>query len=61
MQPEKIIKIRYKKSIIKQPKSQKKIVEALGFKKLNQVLSKKLNPALEGMLKKVPHLVAIED
>lgn len=58
---EKTITIKYKKSVIKQPKSQKKIVEALGFRKLNQVLVKKLNPSLQGMLRKVAHLVAIEE
>ena len=57
----KIIKIKYKKSIIKQPKSKKKIVEALGFRKLNQVLTKKLTPSLQGILRKVGHLVVIEE
>jgi large subunit ribosomal protein L30 len=58
---EKKITIKYKKSVIKQPKSQKKIVQALGFRKLNQVLVKNLNPSLQGMLRKVAHLVAIEE
>ena len=54
------IKIKYVKSIIKQTKNQKKIIEALGFKRLNQVLVKPKNSAILGMLRKVAHLVAIE-
>jgi large subunit ribosomal protein L30 len=39
---------------------QKRIVEALGFKKLNQTRVLPDNAAIRGMLNKVPHLVVWE-
>lgn len=57
---DKTIKIRYTKSVINQPRRQKDIIRALGFRKLNQVLTKKSIPSILGMVRKVAHLVAIE-
>ncbi|MFH1011622.1 MAG: 50S ribosomal protein L30 [bacterium] len=40
---------------------QKRIIEALGFKRLNQTRELADNAATRGMLKKVPHLVVWEE
>ena len=54
------VTVKYVKSVIKQPKRTKQIIEALGFRKLNQVITRPNNPAILGMLRKVAHLVAIQ-
>lgn len=53
------IKIKQVKSAIKRPARQKRTIEALGFRKLNQVLEKEATPQILGMLKKVEHLVVV--
>ena len=53
------IKIKQIKSTIDRPKNQKLTIQALGFKKLNQVLEKEATPQIMGMIKKVAHLIKI--
>ncbi|MFP5470743.1 MAG: 50S ribosomal protein L30 [Bacteroidia bacterium] len=53
------IKIKQVKSAIKRPKRQKQTIEALGFKKLNQVVEKEVTPQIMGMIKKVEHLIKV--
>jgi large subunit ribosomal protein L30 len=53
------IKIKQVKSAIKRPKRQKQTIEALGLKKLNQVVEKEATPQIMGMIKKVEHLIKI--
>lgn len=53
------LKIKQVKSTIKQPSAQKKTMEALGFKRMNQVLEQEDSPALRGMINQVSHLVEI--
>lgn len=53
------IKIKQVRSAIKRPARQKKTLEALGFRKLNQVLEKEATPQILGMIKKVEHLVDV--
>lgn len=40
---------------------QKRTVKALGLRKLNQVVELPDNPAVRGMVNKVPHLVAVQE
>ncbi len=54
------IKIKQVKSGIGQPVRQKRTLEALGFKKLNQVIEKEATPQVMGMIEKVAHLITIE-
>ena len=54
------IKIKQVKSRIKCPKDQKRTLDALGLKKLNQVVEHEDSPAILGMVKKVRHLVSVE-
>ena len=54
------VKITQFRSGIGHPARQKRTLEALGFKKLNQTIEVELTPQIEGMIKKVNHLVKIE-
>jgi len=56
-----IIKIKQVKSAINRPKDQKRTIEALGFKRLNQVIEKEATPQILGMVKKVSHMLEIID
>ncbi len=53
------IKVKYFRSMIGRPESQKKIVRGLGFRKLNKILEKPDTPEIRGMVNKISHLVEI--
>lgn len=54
------IKIKQIKSRIGASVDQKRTLEALGLKKLNQTVEKEDTLALRGMIRKVHHLVTVE-
>ncbi|HAQ37636.1 MAG TPA: 50S ribosomal protein L30 [Saprospirales bacterium] len=47
-------------STIKRPQRQKDTLIALGINKMNQTVEKELSPQVEGMIKKVQHLLKVE-
>ena len=53
------IKIKQVKSKIKCPEVQKRTLEALGLRKMNQVVEHPENPQILGMITKVKHLVEV--
>ncbi|MBR6979617.1 MAG: 50S ribosomal protein L30 [Prevotella sp.] len=53
------IKIKQIKSKIGYPADQKRTLEALGLRKISQVVEKEDNPSVRGMIRKVQHLVTI--
>lgn len=53
------IKVKQTRSRIKCPKDQKKTLDALGLRKMNQVVEHNANPAILGMIEKVKHLVSV--
>ena len=53
------IRIKYVKSAIGSPRKHKLVVKSLGFKRLNQVITRLDTPAIRGMVAKIPHLVNI--
>ena len=55
------IKIKQTKSRIGAPKDQKRTLDALGLTKMNRVVEKEGSPAIQGMIRKVRHLVTIVD
>lgn len=55
------VKITQVKSSIDRSKDQKATLIALGLKKMNQSRELDLNPALEGMVNKVKHLLKVEN
>ena len=53
------IRIRYFRSAIGRSFRQKRIVQGLGLRKLNQVVERPDTPQIRGMVAKIPHLVQI--
>ena len=53
------IRIQYVRSAIATPEKHKLVIKGLGFKRLNQVVTRVDTPAIRGMVAQVPHLVKI--
>jgi large subunit ribosomal protein L30 len=49
------------KSTIKKPQSQKDTIKSLGLGKINKSVEKELNPAIEGMIRAVQHLITVSN
>lgn len=57
----KTYKITQTKSVIDRPASQKKTIRALGFTHNQQTLEVKGTPQIDGMIRKVQHLLKVEE
>lgn len=55
------VRVKQIKSKINQPARQKKTLEALGIRKINQVVEHEATPQILGMIAKVNHLVSVEE
>ncbi len=55
------IKVTQVKSNIKRPQNQKRTLEALGLKKIGQVVEHEATPSILGMVNKVKHLVSVTE
>jgi large subunit ribosomal protein L30 len=55
------LKITLVRSPIGYNKRQKRTVEALGLRRLQQSVLKPDNPAIRGMVRKISHLVTVEE
>jgi len=55
------IKITQVKSVIDRSERQKKTIEALGLKKINHSVEVEATSAIIGMVRKVNHLIAVEN
>jgi large subunit ribosomal protein L30 len=55
------IRIKYAKSSIGYERSQRATLQALGLRKLNQSVVHDDNSVIRGMIKKVNHLVVVEE
>ena len=53
------IKIKQIRSRIGRPKDQKRTLDALGLRKMNQIVEHNVTPQIEGMIKKINHLITI--
>ncbi|HLA79245.1 MAG TPA: 50S ribosomal protein L30 [Vicinamibacteria bacterium] len=53
------IKIKMIGSVIGCPEKQRETVRGLGLRRMQQVVERKDTPEIRGMVKKIPHLVAI--
>ena len=53
------VKIKQIRSKINRPVDQKRTLEALGLKKIGQVVEHDMTPSIEGMINKVKHLITI--
>lgn len=54
------VRVTQVKSSIDRSKRQKATLEALGLRKISQSSEHDLNPQIEGMIRKVEHLVKVE-
>ncbi len=55
------IKVKKIKSAINRTLRQKRILESLGLRKMNQVVEHDDTPSILGMINKVQHLVSVEE
>ncbi|GDX43592.1 MAG: 50S ribosomal protein L30 [Bacteroidota bacterium] len=55
------LKITKVKSVIDRPERQKRTMEALGLRKLHASVELEATPQILGMVKKVTHLVKVEE
>ena len=53
------IKIKLVRSLIGKTEPQRKTIQALGLKKIGQIVEKKDTPQIRGMIEKVNHMVEI--
>ncbi|MEM6764813.1 MAG: 50S ribosomal protein L30 [Bacteroidota bacterium] len=54
-------KITQVRSTINRPKDQKATIQALGLGKINKTVEKEVTPQILGMIKKVSHLIRVEE
>ena len=57
----KVLRITLVRSPIGYSVRQKRTVRALGLRKMNQVVERPDNPAVRGMVERIPHLVQVEE
>lgn len=55
------VKITQVRSLIGRPEVQKRTIAALGLGKMNRTVEKELNPAMQGMINTVKHLLVVEE
>ncbi|MQP52112.1 50S ribosomal protein L30 [Flavobacterium sp. LMO9] len=55
------LKVKQVRSKINCPLDQKRTLEALGLRKMGQVVEHDASPAILGMVNKVKHLVSVEE
>ncbi len=55
------IKVKQVRSQIRRPQDQKRTLESLGLRKMNQVVEHDASATILGMVNKVKHLVSVEE
>ena len=55
----KYLKIRQTRSYIGRPRTQRRVLESLGLRRIRQIVEREDSPAVRGMVAKIPHLVEI--
>ncbi len=55
------IRVKQVRSKIRRPQDQKRTLEALGLRNLNQVVEHDASPTILGMVNKVKHLISVEE
>lgn len=54
-----VLRLQYFRSKIATPEKHKRVIQGLGFTRLNQIVEREDTPSIRGMVKVVPHLVRI--
>jgi len=55
------IKITQRRSVINRPKNQKLTIKALGLGRINKSVEVEATPQIQGMIRKVNHLVSVTE
>lgn len=55
------LKITLKRSYIGKSEAQKRVMQSLGLKKINQQVFHKDTPTIRGMINKIPHLIEVSE
>lgn len=55
------VRVTWVKSLIGAKPKHRKTIEVLGLRRLGHTVEKELNPAIQGMIDSVSHLVRVED
>jgi large subunit ribosomal protein L30 len=55
------VKITQTRSTIKRPTTQQLTMKSLGLRKVNQSVEVELTPQIQGMVKKVSHLISVTE
>ena len=55
------LKITQVRSVIRRPEPQERTIEALGLRRMNQTVTHEATPQILGMIRKVQHLVKVEE
>ncbi|OEU52580.1 MAG: 50S ribosomal protein L30 [Desulfobacterales bacterium C00003060] len=55
------LKITLKKSMIGRPEKHRRVVRSLGLRKLNKTVALKDTPTVRGMIRKVSHMLEVEE
>ena len=58
---EKQLKIRLVRSLIGRPQKQREVIKGLGLRRIDSEVIRKDCPEIWGMIRKVPHLVKVEE
>lgn len=58
---EKMLRIKLKRSLIGWPQRQREVVKGLGLRRMNSEVIRKNCPEVWGMVRKIPHLVSVEE
>ena len=58
---EKRVKIRLVRSLIGRPPKQREVIKGLGLRRIDSEVIRKDCPEIRGMIRKVPHLVKVEE
>ncbi len=56
-----MLRIRLTRSRIGKPEKLKRVLEGLGLRRVGQTVTKPDNPSTRGMIRKVSHLVEVEE
>jgi large subunit ribosomal protein L30 len=57
----KMLKVTLKRSLIGKPEKLRKVVHALGLRKINQSVTHKDDPSIRGMIHKTSHMVEVSE
>jgi large subunit ribosomal protein L30 len=55
------LKIKLVRSVIGRPQKQREVVKGLGLRKINSEVIREDRPEIWGMIRKIPHLIKVEE